>query len=246
MARPQKLNRERLQAAALALVDEHGLAGLTMRSLAAALGTAPMTLYNHVASRADLEALVVDAVLAQADWRAAGSEDQTGDWHDDVRAIATALWRAARAHPHAIPLIPTRRSRAQALLEPSEALLDALARSGRSGGALLVAFRAVIGFVLGFAQAELGGPLADAAGEEPSAVIARFRALPRFRYPRLVEIADAATTSDAEDEFREALELLLDGIAAGSVDAAGRRAPVLEPSGSSLPPAKGKRQPSRR
>jgi AcrR family transcriptional regulator len=210
MARPAKLSRERLQAAALALVDAQGLAGLSMRNLAAALGTAPMTLYNHVASRADLEALVVDAVLAQADWHVA---PDTGDWRDDARTIATALWRAARAHPHAIPLIPTRRSRAQALLEPSEALLDALARSGRAGPELLVAFRAVIGFVLGFAQAELGGPLADAAGEPAADVIARFRALPRFRFPRLVEIADAATVSDPEDEFRAGLELLLAGIA---------------------------------
>jgi AcrR family transcriptional regulator len=209
MARPAKLSRERLQAAALALVDEHGLAGLTMRSLAAALGTAPMTLYTHVASRADLEALVVDAVLGEADWHVAAD----ADWRDAVRTIATALWRAVRAHPHAIPLIPTRRSRSQALLEPSEALLDALARSGRSGAALLIAFRAVVGFVLGFAQAELGGPLADAAGEPPADVIARFRALPRFRYPRLTEIADAATLSDAEDEFRAGLELLLTGIA---------------------------------
>lgn len=211
MGRPAKVTRERLQAAALALVDAQGLAGLSMRTLAAAVGTAPMTLYHHVASRADLEALVVDAVLAEADWRHAPHDD----WRDTVRVVATALWRAVRAHPHAIPLIPTRRSRAQALLEPSEALLDALARSGRSGTALLVAFRALIGFVLGFAQAELGGPLAAAADEPPDAVIARFRALPRFRYPRLVEIAEAASASDAEDEFAAALELVIAGLRAG-------------------------------
>jgi AcrR family transcriptional regulator len=205
MARPAKITREQLQAAALHLVDAHGLAGLSMRALAAAVGTAPMTLYNHVASRADLEALVVDAVLSQADWRPAAHDD----WRDAVRTIATALWQAVRAHPHAIPLVPARRSRAQALLEPTEALLEALAQSGRAGDALLAAFRAVIGFVLGFAQAELAGPLAD---EPPDVVIARFRALPPFRYPRLIEIATAATTSDAEDEFRAGLELLVTGL----------------------------------
>jgi AcrR family transcriptional regulator len=207
VARPAKITRERLQAAALHLVDAHGLAGLSMRALAAAVGTAPMTLYNHVASRADLEALVVDAVLAQADWRSGPH----ADWRDAVRTIATGLWRAVRAHPHAIPLVPARRSRAPALLEPTEALLDALARSGRAGDTLLAAFRAVIGFVLGFAQAELAGPLAD---EPKEAVIARFRALPAFRYPRLIEIATAATTSDPEDEFRAGLELLITGLAA--------------------------------
>lgn len=212
MARPAKLTRARLQAAALEIVDRDGLAGLSMRALAAAVGAAPMTLYHHVTSRADLEALVVDAVLAEADWRH-GPHD---DWRDDVRTIATALWRAVRAHPHAIPLVPLRRARAQALLEPSEALLDALARSGRSGEALLAAFRAVTGFVLGFAQVELGGAQADDAGEPKDAVIARFRALPAFRYPRLIEIAGAATTSEPEAEFRTALELLISGLAAAA------------------------------
>ena len=174
MGRPAKLSRERLQSAALALVDEHGLAGLSMRALATALGTAPMTIYNHVANRADLEVLVVEAVVAEADWAGEPHED----WRDDVRQIATALWRAVRAHPHTIPLILTRRSRASAIFESSEALLDALARSGRSGRRLLIAFRAVVGFVMGFAQAELAGPLSVAAGEPAEVVIARFRALP--------------------------------------------------------------------
>lgn len=208
MGRPAKLSRERLQAAALALVDEQGLGGLTMRALAERVGTAPMTLYNHVSGRADLEVLVVDAVLAGADWSRAPHDD----WSDAVRAITTAMWRAVRAHPHAIPLIPVRRSRSAALLEPSEALLDALARSGRAGESLLVAFRTLIGFVLGFAQAELAGPLADTAGEPAAEVIARFRALPKFRYPRLVEIAGAAAKSDAEREFHAALELIVAGL----------------------------------
>jgi AcrR family transcriptional regulator len=210
MGRPAKLSRERLQQAALALVDEHGLGALTMRALAAAVGTAPMTLYNHVTGRGDLEVLVVDAVLARAAWHD-GPQD---DWRDAVRVVATALWRAVRAHPHVVPLIPVCRSRSTALLEPSEALLEALARSGRSGADLLAAFRTVIGFVLGFAQAELASPLARAAGEDPALVVERFRALPRFRYPRLVEIAEAAVTSDAEREFQGALEVIVTGLAA--------------------------------
>jgi len=209
MGRPAKLSRARLQAAALELVDEHGLAGLTMRALAERVGTAPMTLYNHVAGRAELEALVVDAVLAETRWRNA----PTADWRDALREVAIAMWRAARAHPHVIPLIPARRSRSAALREPSEALLEALARSGRSGASLLVAFRSVTALVLGFAQGELAGPLTAAAGEAPAAVIEQFRALPAFRYPRLIEIATAAATSDPEDEFRAGLELLIAGLA---------------------------------
>lgn len=208
MGRPRKFSKERLQAAALAIVDAHGLAGLSMRALATELGTGPMTIYNHVRSRADLDVLVVDGVVAQAH-RSPAHHD---DWRDEVREVATAAWRAVRAHPHAIPLILTRRSRSPAVLEVTEALLTALSRSGRSGRGLLIAFRAVSALVMGFAQGELAGPLSSAAGEPAEVVIRRFRALPRDRYPRLIEIARAALASKAETEFRRGLDVLLAGL----------------------------------
>jgi AcrR family transcriptional regulator len=176
-----------------------------MRALAASLGTGAMTIYNHVSDREHLDVLVVEAVMAEADWPRAPH----ADWREDVHAIATAAWRSVRAHPAAIPLILTRRSRSPAVLELSESLLAALARSGRSGRQLLVAFRAVTAFVMGFAQAELAGPLSV---EPPQKIIARFRALSAARYPRLIEIATAAASSDVADEFRTGLELLLAGL----------------------------------
>jgi len=209
MGRPAKISRARLQAAALALIDRHGLAGLSMRALAVKLGVGAMTLYNHVAHREDLELLVVEAVLAKAQW----ADVEDADWPAAVREIATALWRAVRAHPAVIPLILTRRSRSPAVIDASEALLRALARSGRSAGDLLTAFRAVQALVMGFAQIELAGPLSRAAGEPPQAVIRRFRALPRQRYPHLIEIATAAAGSRADDEFSAGLDLLLTGLA---------------------------------
>jgi AcrR family transcriptional regulator len=208
MGRPAKFSRARLQAAALALVDRHGLAGLSMRALAAKLGTGPMTLYNHVAHREDLELLVIEAVVARLAW----PRTDQADWRKTVRALALALWRAVRAHPQVIPLILTRRSRSPAILEISEALLQALARSGRSKRALLIAFRSVQALIMGFAQVELAGPLARAAGERPQAVIRRFRSLPADRYPRLIEIATAALRSEAEAEFRAGLDVLLRGL----------------------------------
>lgn len=210
MGRPRKYSREQLQAAALALVDARGLAGLSMRALAAELGTGAMTIYNHVASREDLDVLVVEAVVAQGDWSLPGR----GDWREDTRHIAAAMWRTVRAHPHAIPLILTRRSRSPAALAVAETLIEALSRSGRSGQRLLIAFRAVSAFVMGFAQAELAGPLAVEAGEAVGVVIRRIRALPRRQYRHLIEVAGAAANSDAESEFHAGLDLLLAGLAA--------------------------------
>ncbi|HXC49677.1 MAG TPA: TetR/AcrR family transcriptional regulator C-terminal domain-containing protein [Candidatus Limnocylindrales bacterium] len=208
MGRPAKFSREQLQAAALALVDRDGLESLSMRSLAAELGTGAMTLYNHVEHREDLEMLVVEAVIAGTRWKGVEHDD----WRDDVRQIAIAMWRAVRAHPATIPLILTRRSSSPAVLDLSEALLAALARSGRSGRQLLIAFRALTAIVTGFAQVELAAPLITGRKEKAKEVIARVRALPEDRYARLREIAKAATTSKPESEFRSGLDLFLAGL----------------------------------
>lgn len=207
MGRPPKFSRDQLQAAALAIVDEEGLGALTMRSLATRLGTGPMTLYNHVADRADLDVLVVDAVMAQVT-----VPRRRGGWRARLEAIAIELWRVMRAHPATVPLILTRRSRSPAVLDVAEALLDTLARGGFAGRDLLVAFRSVTAFLAGFAQVELAGPLAIAAGEPAGEAIARVRALPADRYPHLHDIAVTASGSDPESEFRESLRRFVAGL----------------------------------
>ena len=208
MGRPAKFTREQLQRAALALVDAHGLAGLTMRALASELGTGAMTLYNYVSQREELEVLVVEAVIGEARW----APDGDLAWHEELEAIAVMLWRSIRTHPHVIPLILTRRSRSPEVFGVAEALLRPLARSGRTGDRLLVAFRAVSALIMGAAQAELAGPLTLRAGESVSETIARFQALPPDRFPHLIEIATAASASDAETEFRAGLAILVDGL----------------------------------
>lgn len=211
MGRPAKFTRQQLQQAALAIVDEQGTAALSMRALAQALGTGAMTLYNYVAEREELDVLVVEAVLAQARWPASLADL---DWQEAVQAIAKAAWSALRQHPQAVPLVMIRRSRSPAVCDGAEALLQALARGGLAGRPLLLAFRAVSSLVMGMAQNDLAGPLAVRAGEDPNDTVARFRALPRERYPRLIEVAGAARASRADEEFDAALDFLLAGIAA--------------------------------
>jgi AcrR family transcriptional regulator len=206
---PRKFSQEQLRAAALALVDEHGLPALTMRSLAAALGTGAMTIYNYVDGREGLEALLIEAVYADADPPEPATAD---DWREAVRAHAEASWRAVRAHPNVIPLILTRRIADEPTLAGGEALLRALAGSGRRGPDLLVAFRTVSGFLMGFAQAELAGPLSLAHNESAEAITARARALPPDRFPHLIEIATAAADSTSEAEFHAALDIILTGL----------------------------------
>lgn len=202
-----KFTRAQLQTAALKIVDEQGLAALSMRNLAAALGTGAMTLYNYLKDREELDALLVEAVAVEVAMPKTGHTD----WCEDVRAIVGAMWKAVRTHPNVIPLILTRRVLHETTLIPAEALLTALARSGRSDAELLAAFRTLSGFVMGLAQARLAGPFpsGDAKGD-PN--IAHAKRLPRAQFPKLVEIAAAAEKSGSDGEFQAGLDIIMAGL----------------------------------
>src|ERR1700745_2257366 len=62
--RPRKpLSKERVLEQAIVLADKDGIDGLSMRKLGQALGVEAMSLYNHVASKGELVAAMVDSVI---------------------------------------------------------------------------------------------------------------------------------------------------------------------------------------
>lgn len=86
MARPRTplLSRERIVAAALALVDADGLEALSTRRLATELSVSGPSLYNHFATKDELLDAVVDSVMGEVDLGmfAAGADWRTAlrDW----------------------------------------------------------------------------------------------------------------------------------------------------------------------
>jgi len=81
--RRPKHTREQIAATALAIADAEGIEAVTMRRIAAELGAGTMTLYHYVASKAELTALMLDAIMAEqlapvADLRAAYQLDLDG------------------------------------------------------------------------------------------------------------------------------------------------------------------------
>ena len=81
---------------ALRLVEEHGLDALTMRRVSSALNVTPMSLYNHVADKAELVDLMVDFLIGEMVAQSAGDE---GDWEARLRAQVErnhAMWHS---HP---------------------------------------------------------------------------------------------------------------------------------------------------
>jgi AcrR family transcriptional regulator len=210
---------DEVQAAALRIVDVDGLGALSMRTLGAALGTGPMTLYNYVKNLDELEELVAEAVIADLEL-----PERRDDWADEVRAVAATMWDGVRRHPNAIPLVLTRRTVSPSSYTAAERLVEALSTAGLADTELLSAFRAVLALVMGSVQVELAGPLVDEPerDREQVAAAARIGALASAQHGQLAALAEVSQRSTPVDEFTSALEMLLAGI---------RARPVAQPLG---------------
>ena len=90
------LTRRRIVMAGLALVESEGLDALTMRRLAAALDVTPMSLYNHVADKAELIDVMLDYVIG--DIVRACAEDE-GTWEERLRALVRRNYELWLRHP---------------------------------------------------------------------------------------------------------------------------------------------------
>jgi AcrR family transcriptional regulator len=200
-----RFTRDEIASAALRIVDESGLSALSMRSLASALGTGPMTMYNYVTGKEGLEELVVAAVVAEVSVPAPGR-----DWRQDVHAVATEMWRGVRAHPAAIPLVLTRRMSSATGFAIVDALIVALGRTELADRDRLAAFHAVFALVIGSAQAELAGPLTGDASE----AAAKIGAVAGADFPHVERLSKVAMATTVEDDFDRGLRMLLAGIAA--------------------------------
>src|ERR1700689_2176452 len=92
------VSRDDIVAAGLALLDETGLEGLTLRRLAERLGIRAPTLYWHVRDKRELLDLMVSVIMdeALADWR----EPHPGQpWWDWLAGRARGLRARLLGHP---------------------------------------------------------------------------------------------------------------------------------------------------
>ena len=90
-----RLTRERIVEVALELLATHGAERLSMRSLADALGTAPMSLYRHVRGKDDLLSAIVATVLGGLDF----DLPPRGAWTERVAAWMHSLRDHLRRSP---------------------------------------------------------------------------------------------------------------------------------------------------
>src|SRR5205807_1015904 len=150
--RPAKRSREEITAAAIAIADQEGLDAVSMRRLAAGLGTGAASLYRYVETREDLLDLMIDATGAEYVFAA-----PTGDWLADLLDIGDQARAIMRRHPWLPSLLNTRSVLGPNGLILLEHVLQSLAAHPASLAAKLEAFAILNTTTALFVQNELGG-----------------------------------------------------------------------------------------
>ena len=94
--RRPRYTREQIAAAALRIADTEGFDAVTMQRIAAELGAGTMTLYYYVRTKADVVALMQDAILADI---LIPDDELPADWRAAMTAVARRSRHVLMAHP---------------------------------------------------------------------------------------------------------------------------------------------------
>lgn len=179
--RARPLTRDELLDAALAIVDAEGLAALTMRRLADAVGVEAMSLYHHVPDKETLLDWTVDRMRSEMRI----PEVEPDDWADALEAIFVEYRRVLTAHPNMLPLAARRTGQA------GVSGLIYLIERGLAPDEAVELYQSLVAFTIGYSV--LSSPMVETA----------WSGLPDALGERLREWR--------EGTFRRTLRIVMDG-----------------------------------
>jgi len=223
-----KLSRSAVVDSALALADSAGVEALTIRRLATELGVTPMALYWHFRSKEELIASVADRIWGEI----RTDVDRSSPWPDQLRMMLESLIDVLRAHASASTLLVNSEKLGPSHWEPIETTLEILRSAGFDPLQASEIAKSALWTGLTLVMSEPGY---DPGLTEQERTDLQWRkqvalaALPRDRYPRLVEAAVPMTSCEDGPEFhyRFGVDLFLAGVRAlapgNSVDGTGKR-----------------------
>ncbi|NMM91597.1 TetR family transcriptional regulator [Rhodococcus sp. SRB_17] len=145
------LTPHKIASTAVEIADAEGLDAITMRRLAAAMGTAPMAAYRYVSGKDDVLQLMGDFVYAEIE-----ISDGTTGWRDTLRDHAVRTRELVLRHPWLTQLPP------EAALTPSphrlvivESSLAALDGLGLDADTRMAVVRSIDAYVQGAVNSEV-------------------------------------------------------------------------------------------
>lgn len=197
------LSRERVLQAGLKLVDQEGIAALTMRRLGKELGVEAMSLYTYVSSKQDL----VDGVLECVYLEMPKVVSVDGPWPDRVRSAAQSFREVLLRHPNTVPLLAGRPIRTEASLAVLESSLAELRDCGLTLEDADKVLTVIVSFTVGHVAKEVG----ETEQDHLTDVDGFRRPIDPDRFPNVAE-RGAIWQVDRDSEFKLGLDFILSGI----------------------------------
>lgn len=203
------LDRRRVADAALRLLNEAGLEGLTLRAIAKELDVKAPALYWHFK---DKQALLDEMATEMYRRMAADTRiDPAGSWRDGLRTASRGLRAALLGYRDGAKVYSGSRFTGIDHAPEQEAYLRLMTEAGFTLAQAVAAVRTANAYTIGFVTEEQGVEPLPGERREGYDVDERARILADFP---LSAAAGRELFTDYDRQFGEGLELLLDGIGA--------------------------------
>jgi AcrR family transcriptional regulator len=198
------LDRQRIVTEAVALLDEQGLEGVTLRSLAQRLGVQAPTLYWHIPSKAALLTAIAEQIL-QETFKDPQPPAPAVRWQDWLSGLTEGLRQALLAHRDGARVVSAAQE-SEAMAAISELAMSTLVARGVTLRMARLIVLTVYRFTMGYVLEEQSAPLGlGAPADFDLADFAR-------RHPTMIagitEYFQPGRTVD--DLFRDCLRLIID------------------------------------
>jgi len=196
---------------ALSLLDEHGLAAVTIRSVGARLGAAPMSLYTYFASKHHLLELMFEEVASRL-----YADSGQATWQAELTALCLRVRSMVLVHPNWRLLFS--RAEAPPRIAIGERLLGLMKADRIPPPRAFACGQHAWTLSLGFALVELS----FRAPSGQSSLVAHFEGIrqrcqtPEFaaRQPLTVEACQDALPMNLDRNFEDAVRVFIAGIEA--------------------------------
>jgi AcrR family transcriptional regulator len=212
------LTPEAIVAAAFAVTEREGSAGLTFGAIGAELGAHPTALYRHFRDKDELMLGLVDALHAEV---LAELGPPLPDWREELVALAHRTHTVFLRHPAIAQHAAVRTARRAHEFAVVERLVDALRRTGLDDADVARYYRVLGDAVLSYSamDAALAALDPDVRAADLRAWKVEYQTQDPAAYPNIAAYAHLFPALDDPANFSTLIELLVD-----SIDARARRA----------------------
>ncbi|NKX54477.1 TetR/AcrR family transcriptional regulator [Arthrobacter sp. E918] len=197
--------------AAVQILDEHGLNGLTFARLGKQLGASPTAMYRHFSSREEILIAVADELVRQS----IDGYVPAVSWLDSLRDLAYRAWRTFERHPAAAAQTYHLLTGGPNELRVVDAILAALHQAGWRGEAAVKQYHMYSQFVLAVSGSHAAQVAQDDTGSSVASTwVQEYRPARPEDYPYVSAVREELRSIDFFEVYVGLVDALLSAMAA--------------------------------